>query len=107
MLFQVTYKRFIKEIGNEKINPDSKDKIEFEDLGDTFAYYLSSFDRPKTYVYVVRKDEITDVQIQQLGPLSEPSVRIRDTMSLKIVESLRRIEEQLKPKTPIETQTFE
>ncbi len=95
MLFQVSYERFLKEIGFEKITKEGKDKLEMEDLGDVFAFYLSSFDRPKEFVYVVNKKEFTGVQQLQLLPLSRPSVRIRDSNPLKIIEVLNRIEQRL------------
>ena len=97
MLFQISYERLMEEIRNEKIDPNSKDKLELEDLGNAFAYYLTSFDRPKAYVYVVLKSELTDVQKLQLSPLSKPiDRRITDNFKLKaIADTLNRIEGQL------------
>ena len=110
ILFQISYERFIEEIGNEKITSEGKDKLECEDLGNALAYYLTSFDRPKTYVYVVLKSELTEVQKMTLGPLSKLSMRITETSRLiAIAQILERIEQALKtnPSKIIETQTIE
>ena len=96
MLFQVSYKRFLEEIRNEKINEGDRNQLEVEDLGSMFAYYLNSLDRPQTYVFVVEKDEMTDVQKITLNPISKPSRRIIEESQLKnISETLKRIEENL------------
>ena len=104
MLFQVSYERLMEEIRNEKIDPNSKDKLEREDLGEAFAYYLTSFDRPKVYVYVVLKSELTDIQANQLFPLSKDvDRRITDNFKLKaIADTLNRIEGQLARKPLVE-----
>ncbi len=97
MLFQVSYKRFLEEIRFEKIGSENKDTLEVEDLGTMFAFYLESIDRPKEFVFVVSKQEISDVQKAQLFPISKPSVRIRETLELKkINETLEKIEQSLK-----------
>lgn len=96
MLFQVSYKRFLEEIRFEKITDQDKNSLEIEDLGNTFAFYLGSLDRNKEFVYVVRKDEFTDIQKTELLPISGQSVRIRDTTQLKIIKTLERIEQVLK-----------
>ena len=96
MLFQVDYKRFLEEVNNEKIKPDDKNQLELEDLGTMWAYYLNSLDRPQTYVFVVGKDEITDVQKINLNSMSKSSKRIIEDIELKnISETLKRIEENL------------
>lgn len=96
-MFLVNYGRFLEEIRNEKITEIGKDKLECEDMGNSLAYYLTSFDRPKTFVYVVEKTGLTAVQIAQLKPLSKLSVRIRDDSKfIVIAKALRRIEEELK-----------
>ncbi len=106
-LFQVSYDRFKQEIIHEKITPESKDKLECEDLGSGFAYYLTSFDRPKTFVYVVLKTEITDVQRVYLTPLSELSTRITDSSKLMaIAQTLERIELALQTK-PLQEKVVE
>ena len=97
MLFQVSYKRFIEEIRFEKITDQDKNQLEVEDLGRSLAYYLSSLDRNKEFVWVVRKRELTPVQKAFLNPISRPSKRIRDSMQLKnIKEALERIEQQFR-----------
>ncbi len=97
MLFQVSYKRFLEEIRFEKIGSENKDTLEVEDLGTMFAFYLESIDRPKEFVFVVSKQEISAVQKAQLFPISKPSVRIRETLELKkINETLEKIEQSLK-----------
>ena len=97
MLFQVNYERFLEEIRIEKLTNKDRDSLEREDLGNALAYYLTSLDRPKAYVYVVLKDELTDVQRLQLSPLSKPiDRRITDNFKLKaIADTLNRIEGQL------------
>ncbi len=109
-LFQVSYERFQEEIRFEKITDQDKNQLELEDLGTSFAFYLSSLDRNKEFVYVVKKDEFTDVQKVQLFPISRESVRIRDTTQLKIIEALNRIKMTLQ-KNPreriIERETIE
>lgn len=97
MLFQVSYGRFIKEIGVEKLKAGDRDSLEVEDLGDGLAYYLTSLDRPKSYVFVVLKKELTNAQRITLEPLSRPvDRRITDDMKLRnISETLKRIEENL------------
>lgn len=94
--FQVQYDRFLEEIRNEKISEEGKDKLECDDLGDALAYYLTSIDRPKGYVYVVLKSEMTDVQKIQLAPISRLAKRLTDDSKLiQIAETLKRIEQQL------------
>jgi len=94
LLFLVTHERFLQEIRNEKLDVNSKDKLEVEDLGSSFAYYLTSFDRPKAFVYIVEKDELTDVQQLYLNSLSSQSIRITDSTQLtKITELLTKIDQ--------------
>ena len=96
MLFQVSYERFKKEIEIEKITEGDRNQLEIEDLGTMFAYYLNSLDRSQTYVFVVEKDEMTDIQKINLNPISRPSRRIiEDTQLKNISETLQRIEENL------------
>ncbi len=107
MLFQVSYKRFLEEIRFEKIGSENKDTLEVEDLGSMFAFYLESIDRPKEFVFVVSKQEISAVQKAQLFPISKPSLRIKDSDLKKISDTLFRIENNLKTPTRekiIETQ---
>ncbi len=107
MLFQVSYDRFKEEIINEKITAEGKDKLECQDLGTGFAYYLSSLDRPKTFVYVVRKSEMTDVQKVYLIPLSKLSTRLtEDSKLMAIAQTLERIELALKTK-PLQEKVVE
>ena len=96
MLFRVDYDRFIREIGVEKIKPGDRNVLEIEDLGTMWAYYLNSLDRYQTYVLVVGKDELSDIQKSNLDAMSMPSNRITETMDLRIInETLKRIEQQL------------
>ncbi len=96
MLFQVSYDRFLEEIRFEKIEETAKDKLEREEQGDNIIYYLTSFDRPKVFVLVVGKDELTDVQRLNLNRLSGPSKRIIDSTELiKINQTLEKIEQNL------------
>ncbi len=96
MLFQVDYDRFLEEINNEKIKAGDKNQLELEDLGTMWAYYLNSLDRPQTYVFVIEKDKITDVQKINLNSMSKISKRIKDESQLvNISETLKRIEENL------------
>ncbi len=96
MLFQVSYDRFLEEIRFEKIEESAKDKLEREEQGDNIIYYLTSFDRPKVFVLVVGKDELTDVQKLNLNRLSGPSKRIIDSTELiKINQTLEKIEQNL------------
>ncbi len=107
MLFQVSYERFLEEIRAEKITEQDKNKLEIEEMEDVLAYYLSSLDRNKSFVFVVGKDEITDVQKFQLNPISKPSKRITDSDELKnISKKLTQIEEQLN-KLPIREKIIE
>ena len=107
MLFQVDYDRFIEELNIEGITNESKDKLEVEDLGTMFAFYLNSIDRNKEFVFVVGKSEFTPVQQAQLAPISKKSVRIREDFELKkINEKLERIEKNLTPAQLIETQVI-
>ena len=94
--FQVSYDRFKEEINNEKLKAEDRSCLEREDLGEGFAYYLTSLDRKIGYVFVVKKDEITPAQRMNLDPLSRPSVRVRENSQLALIaERLRRIEEKL------------
>ena len=98
MLFQVSYDRFIREIGVEKIKPGDRNVLEKEDLGGGFAYYLNSLDRHQTYVFVIGKDELKSVQKSNLDAISMPSKRIieEEEVELKnISETLKRIEQNL------------
>lgn len=96
MIFQLSYERFLEEIRFEKIDQDSKNKIELEDLGDMLAYYLIPLERRQSFVFVVSKKEMTSVQKVNLNPISKPSRRILESTELKnISETLNRIEENL------------
>lgn len=97
LLFQVSYERFMEEIKVEKLTNTQRDSLEREDLGVAYAYYLTSMDRPKTYVFVVLKSELTEVQKINLNPLSRVvDRRITETSRLiSIAQSLERIEQQL------------
>ena len=109
MLFQVSYERFLEEIRIEKLTNTDRDSLEREDLGNAFAYYLTSMDRPKSYVFVVLKSELTEVQKINLNALSrDVDRRITETTRLiAIAQSLDRIEQQLKRNTnKIETLVF-
>ena len=91
--FQVSYERFLREINIENIREDSKDKLEREDLSTGFAYYLTSPDRAKGFVYIVTNEELTDVQRIQLNPISLESKRITDSIQLiKMTQLLERID---------------
>ena len=96
MLFQVSYDRFIREIGVEKIKPGDRNVLEIEDLGTMWAYYLNSLDRHQTYVLIIGKEELSDIQKSNLDAMSMPSKRIAETINLRIInETLKRIEQQL------------
>ncbi len=96
MIFLVSYERFLEEIRIENIDDKSKNKLELEDLGDMFAYYLIPFERKQSFVFVVSKKELTAVQKINLDPISKPSKRIiEDTQLKNISETLTRIEENL------------
>ena len=96
MMFLVSYERFLEEIRIENIDDKSKNKLELEELGDRFAYYLIPFERKQTFVFVVGKKEITPVQKFNLNPLSRLSRRIiEDTQLKNISETLTRIEANL------------
>ena len=96
MLFQVSYERFIREIGVEKIKPGDNNVLEIEDLGTMWAYYLNSLDRYQTYVFIVEKKELSDIQKSNLDAISLPSKRITETTNLRIInETLTRIEQRL------------
>ena len=109
LLFQVSYERFIEEIRVEKLTNKDRDSLEREDLGTAFAYYLSSLDRPKSYVFVVLKSQLTDVHKVNLDPLSrDVDRRITETSRLiAITQSLDRIEQQLKRNPTKSTETVE
>ena len=97
MLFQVSYDRFLEEIRHEKMQPGDKNQLECEDLGSLVAYYLYSLDRPVAFVFVISKDELTDVQRIQLAEISKQSKRIRDSVQLTAIsDALERIEKNLK-----------
>jgi len=97
MLFQVSYGRFLEEIKYENVVPGGKSQLECEDLGSLVAYYLYSLDRPITFVFVIKKSEMTDVQKANLAPMSKQSRRIRDSIQLTAIsDALNRIEQNLK-----------
>jgi len=100
MLFQVSYERLMQEVKLENIEAGQKDSLELEDLGDAWAYYLSSIDRPKTYVFVVLKSELTQIQILNLAPISRlVDRRITESLQLSsIAKSLKRLEDNLQPR---------
>lgn len=84
MLFQVSYERFLEEVRFEKIGQGAKDQLEVEDFGDMLIYYLVCFERNKTFIFVVNKNEIDEVMKFQLNSISKPSRRIIDKqMELK------------------------
>ena len=97
MLFQVSYERFLEEIKYENVFPGGKSQLECEDLGSLVAYYLYSLDRPVSFVFVIKKSEMTDVQKVNLSPISKQSIRIRDSVQLTaIADALNRIEQNTK-----------
>ena len=109
LLFQVSYDRFKEEIGNEKMKPEDKNKLECDDMGDTVAYYLTSLDRKIAFVYVVSKKELSKVQSFYLAPLSKLSKRITDSnfnQLLNMGRTLERIELALKAK-PLQEKVVE
>ncbi len=107
LLFQVSYDRFKEEIINEKITPESKDKLECQVLENGFVYYLTSVDRPKTFVYTVLNSEITEVQKIYLTPLSKFSTRLTDSSNLMVIaKTLERIELALQAK-PLQEKVVE
>ncbi|MAF50784.1 MAG: hypothetical protein CMH64_01705 [Nanoarchaeota archaeon] len=96
MMFQVSYERFLEEVRIENIHEGSKDKLELEDLGNMFVYYLVCFDRRKVFVFVIEKSQISAVQKIQLNPISKPARRIIDNQELRqIVQTLERIENKI------------
>ncbi len=95
MLFQVSYERFLEEIGNEKIKKGDKNQLEIEDLGTMFAYYLNSLDRFQTYVFVALKKELTPTQSFFLNSISKPSKRIIDTNFKKSInETINKLDDR-------------
>ena len=97
LLFQVSYERFLEEIHHEKMQPGDKNQLELEDLGNMFAYYLTSLDRKIGFVFVIEKKKMSDVQKVQLNSMSKPSKRIRDSVQLTVIsDALERIEQTLK-----------
>jgi hypothetical protein len=104
-LFEVTFDRFLDEMKQAKLMPNGFNKIEAEDLGEMYAFYLTLVGISKTYVTVIEKDKITGVQKMNLSPYSKPSRRIIQTNEIKlklISDSLFRIEEELKKTQKIE-----
>ena len=76
--------------------PDGNHKIESEDLGNMFAFYLTPVGINKTYVTVIEKNKITDVQKMNLIPFTKPARRIKENTELReISEQLRKIEQVL------------
>ncbi len=97
MLFQLSYERFLEEIRNEKVQPGDKNQLECEDLGNLVAYYLFSLDRPIAFVFVIKKDDMTDVQKFELSPISKQSMLIRESVQLTTIsDALEKIEQNLK-----------
>ena len=97
MLFQVSYERFIEEIRHEKMEPGDINQLECEDLGTLVAYYLYSLTRPIAFVFVIKKDKMTDIQKMELAPISKQSIRIRDSVELTAIsDALQKIEQNLK-----------
>ena len=96
-LFQVSYERFIEEVQHEKITAGNRNQLELEDLGNMWAFYLNSLDRPQSYVFVISKKEISEIHKQNLFPISKQvDRRITDSISLiAINKTLQRIEENL------------
>jgi len=83
--------------------PGDKNQLELEDLGKLVAYYLYSLDRPITFVFVTKKNQLTDVQKLQLNPMSKQSKRIRDSVQLTTISNaLERIESELKKSPRVE-----
>ena len=93
-LFEITYERFLDEVSRSKLSPDGNNKIEMEDLDTMFAFYLTPIGLNKTYVTVVEKTQITDVQKMNLLPFAKPARRINEVADLKnISEALKNLAE--------------
>lgn len=104
MLFQVTYDRFVEEITQEKISPEGRNEVEKEELKDLVIYYLVPLEQRKVFVYIAKKDELTEVQKFNLDSVSKISKRLTDDSGLKdVTETLNKIEQNLRKIPEIET----
>lgn len=97
IIFQVTFERFMDEVREEKIVPEGRNKIEFEELKEVIALYLVPLELNKVFMAVIEKSELTDVQKLQINEISKPSKRFVDDSKPKdISASLLRLEEEFK-----------
>ena len=102
MLYQITLERFKDEIRVEDLSK-TRNTIEVEDLGTNLALYFTPINSSKTYVAVVEKVNLTEVDKINFRPFSKPVKRIMDSTELKnITNALNRIETNLM-KPPKET----
>lgn len=95
-LFEISYLRFLDEVRHAKLIPNGTNKIEEEDLGEMFAFYLTPVGIDKTYVTVIEKNKITDVQRSTLMAFAKPARRIKDNVLSDISQTLLRMEEDFK-----------
>jgi len=97
MLFEISFARFKDEIKQERLNPQSRNKIEVEDLGDTYAFYFTPVGINKSYTTVILKEDLSDVDRFYFAPIALPARRITDSAGLmNISDSLNRLEEEFK-----------
>ena len=75
-LFEISFERFVEEVNRERITPDSRNRLEMEDSGDTVTFYLTPIGIDKTYRTKIPKTEFSQFKRFFFDPLSKPSKRV-------------------------------
>lgn len=105
MLFEVTFDRFMEEVRDENIGPDTRNFVEVEEIGEMFVFYLVKLELDKQFVTRVKKEELTDVQRVQIMSLSKPSIRVIE--ELGVINKIQQLIElqETKDKIPVQNAT--
>ena len=86
-LFQVSFDEFKKQVNLWNINSQGKERVELEETGNYFVFYLCL--PYKTYVCVVSKEELSNVDKMILFPISVRSKRVNQrNYSEKLLEAI-------------------
>lgn len=77
-MFEIDMERFKEEVRAEKIGPDTKNQVEMEDRGKEVAFYLTPLGINKTYMTIVKKSELSNVDKYIFGSITKKSRRVDD-----------------------------
>ncbi len=75
-LFQIDLDRMKDEVTREGITAESRNNLEMQDRGDNVIFYLTPVGIDKTYMTVVPKAQLGNVERYMFGPISKAGKRI-------------------------------